>query len=428
MKNKLGIILALSFLSITGIVLLQISWINNILILQKQQYDTEINKTLKDIKVKILQRTAINYGYNPSAINYDNSTIQNILLDQITNIPEEDVQSIIKRNLTNNGIKLDFEYAIIKNGLFLTNSLRFDPKKAQHAYYYSLNNDNSIQLILNIDFRDTYIIQRSIGMIAAALGFTFIILYAFYLTNTTLTKLKKLTTTTNDYFNNMTHEFKTPIATINLAADTLRSPKIQNAPEKQLFYLQMIKEENNRMLKLVQRILESAKSEESGIILSVDSINVHKILQHASESVILMLRNKDGDINLQLSATRYSIQGDEIHLTNIFNNLLDNAIKYAAPSRQPLIELKTYNQKHNLVIEIKDNGVGMSREALKYIFDRFYRVSTGNIHNVKGYGLGLSYVKSVVEKHSGTIKVDSVINKGSVFTITFPISETPASS
>lgn len=424
MKKKFGnIIFILSFISIVGIIILQISWLSNTFILQKQQYETEINSSLKEIKYKFFYASAMRYGYNPSSLNFENTTIQNLLLDQLTNIPEEEINEVISRRLSANGLKLDFEYAIIKNGLFLTNSLNFDLKSTQNTYEYILNNDNTIQLVLNIDFNKSTILKRSFWFIVASIVFTAILFYVFYLTNTTLIKLRQLTTTTNDYFNNMTHEFKTPLATISLAIDTLKTPKMQSMPDKQLFYLNTIKEENNRMHSLVQRILESARSESSELNVNMTSIHLHDILQATIDSMMLMVKEKNGTITADFNTHDDMVNGDEMHLMNIFNNLLDNALKYASPDRSPKIGIKTYNRNKNIVIEVSDNGLGMEKEALKYIFERFYRVSSGNLHNVKGYGLGLSYVKSVITLHRGVIRADSLLNRGSKFTIYLPLNQ-----
>lgn len=422
MKKKHVIIIALSAISLLGIIFLQTNWIINVINLQKQQFETELKQTMESIKSGILQRAAVNYGYNPTAIDYENNTIQNLLLDQqLPLIPTDDIEQIIKRSLYNSQLKLDFEFALIKHGLFLTNSRGYVHANLPEAHKFSLNNENNILLILYIKSTNAYIMQKAGWNIAASILFTLIIFYAFILTNITLLRLRKASEITTDFFNNMTHELKTPIATINLAVDTLKNEKVLNNKESQLLYIKMIKQENNRMLNLVQRILESANSDEAGLFLNIDHVDIHNILRKAIDSVQLMLHSKSGSIRTQLKASNVMVSGDEVHLTNIINNLLDNAIKYSAPNRPLEIVISTENVHQNILIKISDNGIGMTKDARKNIFNKFYRVNTGNVHNVKGFGLGLSYVQTVVDTHKGSIKVDSQLNKGTTFVISLPV-------
>lgn len=422
MSKKYKIISILSALSFIGIVFLQINWIKNLLESQEQQYEQSINAALQNIKVGIQQRAAVNFGYNPNAVDYDNSTIQNLILDQqLPNIPTEDINNIIKRYLAQSNIRLPFEFAIIKNAMFLFNSPGYEHANVKQAYKYPLNKQNTSHIILYIEKPSTYIWKQAGLELVASITFTIIILYAFYLTNSTIIKLKTATEVTTDFFNNMTHEFKTPIATINLAVDALNNAKVRANPEKQDLYLTTIKDENKRMLKLVQKILESAKSEGAGFELNIGKINLHQQLKSTIDSFQLALEGSNGKLDYNFQATEYVIDGDEVHLGNIFNNLIDNAIKYQSPQRKINLYIHTYNFKNKLIIKIRDNGLGMSKDALKNIFNKFYRVPTGNVHNVKGFGLGLNYVKSVVNSHQGQIKVESQLGKGSIFVIELPL-------
>jgi two-component system phosphate regulon sensor histidine kinase PhoR len=424
MKKKQLIIIILSTLSVLGIIFLQINWIKNVIDVQQKQFETELNSSISNIKINILQRAAKNFGYNPNAIDYENVTIQNIILDQqLSQIPSEEIEKIIKKNLNEKKINLDFDFAIIKNGIFLTNSKNYKHDNITLSYSYPLNQDQNITLILYIKNTHFYNIQKAGWNIVASVIFTIIILYAFILTNITLIKLRKVTDSTTDFFNNMTHEFKTPIATINLAVDTLKNEKVINDRASQLLYISMIKEENNRMLKLIQRILESAKSEESAFMMDFSPININNIIQKATDSVELMLSNIDGQLQLLFNTTYDIVLGDEVHLTNIFNNLLDNAIKYRSKNHKLHVIIETTMSNNQICIKITDNGVGITKEAQKNIFKRFYRVTSGNIHNTKGFGLGLSYVKTVVENHNGKITVSSTPNKGTTFCITLPTFE-----
>jgi len=232
---------------------------------------------------------------------------------------------------------------------------------------------------------------------------------------------KKLSEIKNDFINNMTHEFKTPIATISLAVDAMRNPKVQSDGAKMTYFNSIIKEENQRMNRQVETILKSALMDRQEVQLNSKPLHVHQIITDVTDNFILRLQEKQGSLETQLDAQNDLIEGDEVHMSNLVNNLLDNAVKYSKENVPPKVILQTFSNNKKLIIRIEDNGIGMSKETLKRIFEKFYRAHTGNIHNVKGFGLGLSYVKTVVEAHEGSIKADSTLGKGSCLTIELPL-------
>ncbi|HEY0271958.1 MAG TPA: HAMP domain-containing sensor histidine kinase, partial [Chitinophaga sp.] len=214
------------------------------------------------------------------------------------------------------------------------------------------------------------------------------------------------------------HELKTPLATISLAVDAIGNEKVMSDREKIGYFSGIIKEENKRMNKQVESILQSALIEKNEITLKLQSIDVHQVIQHTVDNLQLQLASKDARVELQLDAAQPVIKADEVHFSNVIFNLLDNAIKY---SRQQLeIKISTFNTRKTVVITIADNGIGMSRDTVSRIFEKFYRAHTGNVHNVKGFGLGLSYVKAIIEAHKARIRVESTLGKGSKFTMEFP--------
>jgi two-component system phosphate regulon sensor histidine kinase PhoR len=217
----------------------------------------------------------------------------------------------------------------------------------------------------------------------------------------------------------MTHEFKTPIATISLAVDALRNEKVQSDPKRMSYFSEIIKEENQRMNRQVETILKAALLERQEIQLNLKPLHIHQIVTDVADNFMLRLQEKGGALELNLNAENDIIEADEVHISNLVNNLMDNAVKYGKENVPPKIGIFTSSTDKKFVIRIEDNGIGMNRETLKRIFERFYRAHTGNIHNVKGFGLGLSYVKSVVDGHNGHIKADSTLGKGSCFTIEF---------
>lgn len=251
--------------------------------------------------------------------------------------------------------------------------------------------------------------------------FTIIIISAFYLTVRTMIRQKKLGEIKNDFINNMTHEFKTPIATISLAVDAMRNEKVQQDREKLGYFSGIIKEENQRMNRQVETILKASQLEKQEVDLNLKPVHVHEVIKDVVDNFALQLDSKNGKVELQLNAQNDLIAADEVHFSNLVNNLVDNAVKYAKDNIPPLIKLSTQSNSKKFIMRIEDNGIGMSRDTVKRIFERFYRAHTGNVHNVKGFGLGLSYVKTMVEAHDGDIKAESILGKGSTFTVELPL-------
>jgi two-component system phosphate regulon sensor histidine kinase PhoR len=245
-----------------------------------------------------------------------------------------------------------------------------------------------------------------------------ILIFSFYYIMANNLKQKKLSQIKNDFISNMTHEFKTPISTIALASEMLSDTSISHTPEKQQRFLKTIREENKRLSVLVESILQTSILDKGEFKLKLTQLDVHEIISTAISNTQLLIGQKNGSINTYLKAQKHVICADKVHLTNIIFNLIDNAIKYTR--EVPEINVTTYNTAEGIMIEIKDNGIGISKENQRKIFDKFYRVPTGNVHNVKGFGLGLSYVLAVVLKHNGTISVESDLGKGSTFKVHLP--------
>jgi two-component system phosphate regulon sensor histidine kinase PhoR len=259
-----------------------------------------------------------------------------------------------------------------------------------------------------------------------AVLFTIIIIAAFYLTVQTMLRQKKLSEIKNDFINNMTHEFKTPIATISLAVDALKNEKVMGDRDKMTYFNSIIKEENQRMNRQVETILKASQLEKQEVQLVLKPQHVHEVIKDVADNFTLQLNQKNGKIDLELNAQEDLIEADEVHFSNLVNNLIDNAVKYSKDNIPPEIKISTSVTPRNFVFKIEDNGIGMTKETLKRIFERFYRAHTGNIHNVKGFGLGLSYVKTMVEAHGGEIKADSTLGRGSTFVIELPLKKATA--
>ena len=252
-----------------------------------------------------------------------------------------------------------------------------------------------------------------------SLVFTMIIIIGYMSAVYQLIQQRKISQMKSDFINNMTHEFKTPIATINLALDAIKNPKIFNNKAKVWDYISMIKEENKRMNAQVENVLRISKLQKKQLIISKDRLQLHELIEDAITHVELIVKNRAGYIKTNFKATKASILANDSYFTNVIVNILDNAIKYSEGA--PKIDITTENHGNSILMSIKDQGVGIGKVAQKRVFEEFYREHTGNVHNVKGHGLGLANVKRIVENHQGIILIESEKGKGSTFTIKLPL-------
>jgi two-component system phosphate regulon sensor histidine kinase PhoR len=264
----------------------------------------------------------------------------------------------------------------------------------------------------------TYIYKTLWIMLTVSGVIIIILTFSFYYTITTIQKQKKLSLIKNDFISNMTHEFKTPISTISLASEFLNDDSVMKTPEKVGRYVKMIKDENKRLSVLVESILQTAILDKGDFKLKITEIDLHEIINQAIQNIQLQVEQRKGTIIPKFFATNPKIFADKVHITNIVFNLMDNAIKYS--KEVPEITITTDNRIDGIVFSVKDAGVGITKDNLKKVFDQFYRIPTGNVHNIKGFGLGLSYVRAIVIKHGGDISVESEINKGSTFRVFLP--------
>jgi two-component system phosphate regulon sensor histidine kinase PhoR len=224
-----------------------------------------------------------------------------------------------------------------------------------------------------------------------------------------------------DFINNMTHELRTPLATISIAVDTLKNEKIIGNREQLLAIGQVIKTENARMNTQVEQILQAAQLDINQVLKDKQDLHVHEVLQKIEGKFALQVAEKEAKVIYRMDAEQDLVVGHPVHFVNMISNLFDNALKYAREDVAPEIEVTTFNRKNRIVLTMKDNGIGMTKETLARIFDKFYRAHTGDVHNVKGFGLGLNYTRKMVEAHEGTIEVTSTPGSGSQFTISLPL-------
>jgi two-component system phosphate regulon sensor histidine kinase PhoR len=279
-------------------------------------------------------------------------------------------------------------------------------------------------MFLTIEFPDeeNYLLSTMWATLSISAIIILALVLAFFYTINTIKQQKKYTEIKNDFISNMTHEFKTPIATVALASEMLSDETIVKTPEKMQRFAKMIREENKRLGVLVENILQTAVLDKGDFKLQRIAFDLHEVILSAVEKFYLQVEQKNGKLHTALKATNHTIWADKVHITNIVVNLLDNALKYS--KEIPDIIIGTENVSNGILLSVKDHGIGIRKEDVKKIFDQFYRVSTGNVHNIKGFGLGLSYVYAIVKKHDGQISVDSELGKGSTFNVYLPFKTT----
>lgn len=401
-------------------------------------YDTVItnNKGMQRVQAYSSFSTPKDAEINTNSENHKNpyaEVIDQMIFEfQIKDISIQDrlsasiIEPTLKYEFKNFEIPLPFEYAIADghgNYYKKLGSPGFNKKDACRAYKTTLfPNDflmQSDQLVLYFPDKRHYIYASLIGPFSGSLLFTIIILITFYFTLRIIFNQKKVSEIKTDFINNMTHEFKTPIATISLAADSITNPNIIGDPEKISRFSNIIKEENRRMNRQVESVLKMALIDKKDFNLNIQETHVHPLIEQAIKNISIQVEQKGGKIERDLQAQNDAVKVDETHFVNIIYNLLDNANKYSLDA-PPNIKVETYESVGYFCITISDKGIGMDKDTQNRIFEKFYRVPTGNVHTVKGFGLGLSYVKAIVMQFKGDILVKSAKGLGSTFEIKIP--------
>lgn len=329
-----------------------------------------------------------------------------------------DIEELISKELRGRGLDSDFEFAVYNNKIetkVRSKHFELDPESTYVVPLFVNDKTNNYELYVDFSDKRKLLINGVLGMAILSLGFTAVIILAYGSAISQLYKQRQISEIKNDFINNMTHEFKTPIATINLALDSLKNPKVRDNQEFLNRYLGMIRDENKRMHAQVENVLRISKMEKNELDLPKERVDLKEVIEEAKNHLILIVENRGGYIKTHFDAKYNTVLANKSHMTNVVVNILDNAVKYSED--EPKIDIYTENAKNNILLRISDQGAGMSKAVLKRIFEKFYREHTGDIHNVKGHGLGLSYVKSVLDDHDAQIYVDSEKGKGTTFTI-----------
>ena len=399
----------LSALSIIGVIVTQIYWVKKTLDVRERQFNQRAHVALRDVAEQLARMNGVMLSANP----VEQLSPTYFLVNTNSTTEPDVLEYFLKSSFQKHDLITDFEVGIydcnthqIRHGMSL-NSHNSDKsptstsswiKTDKYPYYFSVHFPNQV-LTANMD---GWLVSSLVVLIALSF-----FAYALFV----ILRQKQLSEVQRDFVNNMTHELQTPISTIRIAADVLNTPAILSQPERHKRYVQIVQEEIIRLQRQVETVLNMAKAERRRLELKIEWLDVHQVIESVA-------RTYDGKVQLHLEAQSPYIHADAIHFGNIVNNLIDNALKYSP--EKPEVHVYTFDRNHLLVLAVKDNGIGIASEYHKKIFQKFFRVPHGNIHNVKGFGIGLSYVRQIVKAHQWKLELDSEVGQGSEFRIFIP--------
>jgi len=473
-QKRLSYLIVLSTISILCLIVIQIYWIKTSVETQQKKFDQSVMSAMNEVIIKLEREEAITkvtrtlaegdeldgfFGQDsvftidkkdqdaslkskllsapqPSDSAFKTQlrkkkTIINNILNEFAlisvsrnyedKITYEKVDSLFGLALKSKGIKTPFVFDILDAE---TELLSFSEEKNETSelkespYRIRLFPNDFVEsdyLLLYFPNQTNYVLKNSWKVLVTSILLVCILIFLFYGSISTIYKQKKLSLIKNDFINNMTHELKTPIATISLACEVLNDQSVSISEDQQSTYVKMISDENKRLSVLVDNVLKSAVWDSAELELSLQNENLQKIVEKIAKSFEIQTEKREGSLSIKLEANNDNVLIDRVHISNVIYNLLDNANKYSLD--KPIIEIHTFNEKNQFILSIKDHGIGISKEDQVKVFEKFYRVSTGNLHNVKGFGLGLSYVKRIIDLHQGEIEITSSKGKGTTITI-----------
>ena len=413
-RNIIRLTIILGIISIVGIIAVQVYWVKRAFDLKEQQFRQTVMVALQDVANNISRLYKLSDIENPVTQLSSDYYVVNLRIP----LDKEILEHYLTEEFSNRQLRTDFEYGIydcdtdnIVYGAFINANYEVSNTKPQplektdkYLNYFGVRFPN----------KSSYVASKLDIWIVSSL-ITLVVMTFFGYSMFVILRQKRLSEVQRDFVNNMTHEFQTPISTIQVATDVLNNPKIFEQPERMRKYVQIIKQENNRLKNQVETVLTTARLTRGKLEMEVELQELHSLIHEVTGSVKAELGE---NLIFDLKADRTSIFADRVHLINVIRNLVENAIKYS--SKPAMVTIATHNVPKGVVLQIKDKGIGIPKEYQSKIFNKFYRVPTGNVHNVKGFGLGLSYVKQIVKAHRWKIDVTSEYKKGTTFDITIP--------
>ena len=424
-RSHIIIIILFTSVSLVGLTLTQSFWVWNAVNLAESQHDHRIDRALEEVIDELVNA-------NDQDLVFTEKPVKKAACEEITFFSVIDtvlLTKLLNKYTDYHRLDSDFKYAIVKTSndsiihastAVITKSMK---KNAHKTCLSCLWKEEYFHLEVYFPSQRKEVLLEMSGWLVLSGIFILIVIFTFMYIVNTIIKQKKISEIKNDFINNMTHEFKTPISTISLAAEVLLHTKADSSADRIKKYSRIIYDENNRMRAQVERVLQVARLDREEYSLTKSEFDLHQLVRDTVQNLCFEKCEDETTLNFHLDATRHNLNADEMHIKNIVVNLVDNAIKYSS-NGGPSISIYTRNRNDGITLTVEDNGIGMSPESIRHIFDKFYRVPTGNIHNVKGFGLGLYYVKNMVDAHGGHIDVKSEPNKGSRFDVYLPL-DTP---
>ncbi len=406
-------------MSIVGIVTTQVYWVRKAFDLRENHFYRDVNTALPNVALKVYE-----VNKTPSPSNNPVSQISGNYFVVALNSPVDAglLEFLLVNEFEKRHVTADFEYSIYDcMDKCMVGTTYISPKKTKVAVTLPetprLETDG-YYFAVHFPFVTADLISQ-MGIWGFSSAVMLVVIFFFVYTLLVILRQKRLSEVQKDFINNMTHEFKTPIATIALSAEVLKQPDIIENPERLQLYTAIIEKENSRLRDQVERVLQIATLDQREASLKCDQVDMHQVIEEATKQVLSTLEWRAGQLVNDLKAKQFVVAGDPLHLGNIIRNLLDNAVKYSLDT--PVVKVVTANRNEKLLISVSDKGMGISTEDQKRVFEQFYRVHTGNVHDVKGFGLGLYYVKRMVELHQGRVSVESRKGEGTTFTIELPL-------
>ncbi|HRI79747.1 MAG TPA: HAMP domain-containing sensor histidine kinase [Cyclobacteriaceae bacterium] len=418
-RTTLRIVIVLAALSIAGITVTQVYWVRKAFNIRENQFNRDVTSALSNVAQRLFE---INHTPSPSSSPIEQISTNYFVVLVNGPIDSHVLEFLLVSEFKKRNIVADFEYGIydcmeqcMVGGNYISpqktkmiSNFPQTPKLKNDGYYFAVQFPGVQANLLS-----------QVGIWGFSSAVMLIVIFFFVYTLFVILKQRRLSEIQKDFVNNMTHELKTPISTIALSSEVLKEPGIVSTPQRLLNYATIIQNENQRLKQHVERVLQMAQFDKEDIVLYKEKTNVHDLIRDSLSKSAISMGSSPGSIELEFNAVDPDLMVDRLHFSNVIINLIDNAIKYNR--NIPQIIIATKNLNHYLELCVTDNGIGIPPEHLRSIFHKFFRISTGNIHDVKGFGLGLSYVKTIIERHGGKIKVESIPDKGSTFIILLPV-------
>ncbi len=418
--NRTYIYILISSIALVIVLVIQVSWIIKTANIKAELFNEKANMVLSKTTQALSTDTITR-----KKIGNDDQAFRNIVIGAcrttevcLNNSEISKINALFTHYMIYYGIHIDYSFVVIKQNPAVSKNENGFTNNIYKKRLDEVASKNGLELVLIFPDKNDFIMAEMDTIFITSVLLICVVLVMFWKTTVSLMKEKEISEHTTDFLNNMTHEFKTPLTNIGLAGKMIMKDSNINQEEKIKHYTNIILEENEKLKLQVEQVLNMSALEKGEIPLQYIEVDLHQLIRDCLKNMTVQIENKQGNLKLNLDAERFIVSGDKTHISNTLCNLVDNAIKYSKD--KPDITIQTSNRGYNLVLVVSDKGIGIEKEYMEKVFDKFFRVPTGDVHDVKGFGLGLAYIKKIIELHGGRIELESEKGMGSTFTITLP--------